>query len=410
MRNRSLVLVPFLVLLFVSVLSLSAQTLRIYHIDVDQGDATLLVAPNGNTLLVDSGRNRQGSRLKRAMDQAGVSRIDFFVDTHYHADHYGGIDDLVNLGIQVVESYDRADKIADVLPSGKLDEPTFVDYETAVGQDATHIRPGDTIPLDPSIMVTCISSGGVVIGEANPSTGRDENDMSVSLLIAFGDFTYFVGGDIGQPTEAKIAERDLVVDVDVYQANHHGSDTSSSRAFMEDLEPRVIVISNGNRRDYKHPKQSTLNLYASLPGPPTVFQTNKYTKGGDGGNVPDTFIADLDAPGDEGTIILNVDGGAGTYTVTYRDVTPQTFQIKGESSSVVIASLLPNPPGNDRLNEEVTLRNSGSTAINLAGWTLEDRSGKSWSLTDLGTLAAGESKTIRRDEIVFRRKGNDNPF
>src|SRR5688572_21510617 len=94
-----------------SITTLSAQDLRIYHIDVEQGDATLFVAPGGKTLLVDSGKNSHGSRIKAVMDDAGVSQIDFFVATHYHEDHYGGIDDLVeDFNIPIVTSYDRGDK------------------------------------------------------------------------------------------------------------------------------------------------------------------------------------------------------------------------------------------------------------------------------------------------------------
>ena len=59
-----------------------AQTLRIFHIDVEQADATLLVSPSGKTLLVDSGKNGHGPRIKAVMDQANVTTIDFFVKTH----------------------------------------------------------------------------------------------------------------------------------------------------------------------------------------------------------------------------------------------------------------------------------------------------------------------------------------
>ena len=71
-----------------------AQTLKIYHIDVEQADATLVISPSGKTLLIDSGKNGYGSRIKAVMKTAGLSRIDHFVCTHYHEDHYGGIDDL----------------------------------------------------------------------------------------------------------------------------------------------------------------------------------------------------------------------------------------------------------------------------------------------------------------------------
>lgn len=125
MRNKSLVLVPLLVLLCVSVVSVSAQTLCIYHIDVDQADATLFVAPNGKTLLVDSGKNNHGSRIKAVMGQAGVSQIDFFVATHYHEDHYGGIDDLVNdPSIMKMSLNNSGDKIT-LIDAGNLARDSF---------------------------------------------------------------------------------------------------------------------------------------------------------------------------------------------------------------------------------------------------------------------------------------------
>src|SRR5436190_23782472 len=88
----------------------SAQTLRIYHIDVEQADAALVVMPNGKTLLIDSGKNGHGSRIKAVMDLAGVTHIDAFVNSHYHEDHFGGIDDLVEMGVPVLETYDRGKK------------------------------------------------------------------------------------------------------------------------------------------------------------------------------------------------------------------------------------------------------------------------------------------------------------
>src|SRR5687768_9882645 len=87
-----------------------AQTLRIFHIDVESADAALLVMPNGKTLLIDSGGNGKGPRLKRAMDDAGVSQIDVFVNSHYHDDHFGGIDELVDAGTSVLEAFDRGEK------------------------------------------------------------------------------------------------------------------------------------------------------------------------------------------------------------------------------------------------------------------------------------------------------------
>lgn len=173
---------------------------------------------------------------------------------------------------------------------------------------------------------------------------------------------------------------------------------------MTDARPTVVVISNGNRVDYGHPRQVTLNTYNALTPPPTVFQTNKYLAGGTlgFGNVPDAFIADPETTDDDGTILLTVNGGANSYTVSYGSAT-HNFAVKAVSpvtppsttSGVVIASLLPNPTGADEQQESVSIRNRGSAAVSLTGWTLRDLSGLHWDLT--GTLAAGQARTFRRN-------------
>jgi len=373
------------------------DTLRIYHIDVEQGDATLFVAPNGQTMLVDSGRNGHGKRIKNVMDQAGVHRIDYFIDTHYHSDHYGGIDDLIkNEHVTVVRAYDRGDK--NFLPSDKTTGKTYKDYFSWVGEDALHLTRGQEIQLDSSVKVICISSGGVVIGEDPPQHGMDENDVSISLLITFGKFKYFLGGDIEAPTETKIADHDLVLDVDVYHSDHHGSNTSSTPSFMEDLHPTVIVISNGNTRQYQHPRQSTLSYYSTMPGPPVVYQTNKYLAGGSlAGNVPDSFIADPETSDEDGTILITVDSDSGKYTVSYPGNSGTSFDTKSDDhSTIVIESVLPNPVGSDRDLEEVTLKNNGSETVSMVGWTLMDEGGATWPLADAGVIQGGSSKTIQR--------------
>ena len=394
---KKLMLITVLVVLFASP---TFADLRIYHIDVDQADATLFVSPSGNTLLVDSGKNGHGPRIKRVMDAAGVNRIDHFVCTHYHEDHYGGIDDLAgDPSVTIGAVYDRGDK--QHLPSSKINSRTYEDYDTAVGRRAMVLSRGETIPLDPGEMtVTCVAKGGVVLGEQSETTGTDENDMSIALLVQYGDFRYFIGGDIEHTTENKLANRDMVMDVDVYQSNHHGSHSSSSWGFMTDMTPSVIIISNGSYRKYRHPRQSTLNLYSRLDPQPVVFQTNKYSFSGDeGGNVPDAYIADLNTDGDDGTILVTVNNASTGYSVSYRSYN-RTYQTKNRGTSnvsVVIESLLPNPVGSDRDNEEVTLRNTSSNPVDISGWTLMDESGRIWSLTGIGTLNPGQSISVRRN-------------
>jgi hypothetical protein len=147
--------------------------------------------------------------------------------------------------------------------------------------------------------------------------------------------------------EAKIVARDLGMDIDVYKADHHGAGNGSSQVLLDGTRPTVIVISNGSRADYRHPRETTLAQMQDLAPAPTIFQTNTYRHAG--GNVPDPFIADLEALGADGTILITVDLAAGNYVVTYRSQS-HTFPIKQHTTAgVVIESLLPNPLGSDGL-------------------------------------------------------------
>jgi beta-lactamase superfamily II metal-dependent hydrolase len=385
-----------------------AQTLRIYHIDVDQAAATLFVAPGGRTLLVDSGKNGHGSRIRAILQLAGVTRIDHFVATHYHEDHYGGIDEVVAAGIPIGTAHDRGDKA--FLPPEKLtDDDTYRDYDTAVGHSAHHLTRGETIDLDPLMTVTCISSGGVVLGENDPpQPGGEENDMSIGLLITFRGFRYWVGGDTETPTEVKIAARDLVQDVDVYLAHHHGADNGSSAGLLGDLRPSVIIISNGSNQRFKHPRRSTLTRMRDLAPAPAIFQLNKYL-GNDtvAANVGADSIADPETTQADGTILVTVDQNAQSYTLSYGART-STFAVKNVGPAppapggVVITRLLPDPvAGPDRTAERVTLRNAGASPADLSAGFLRDAGQRVWSLAGLGTLAGGNSATITREGMAM---------
>jgi hypothetical protein len=186
----------------------------------------------------------------------------------------------------------------------------------------------------------------------------------------------------------------------VYKGDHHGSHSSSSLAFMTDLRPSVVLLSNGNDAIYKHPRLVSLQTYAGLSPAGTVFQVNKCFRPAPCANAPDAQIADPESVDEDGTILVTVDAASNTYVVAY-GTTKRSFPIKAPITltpagpTVVIASLLPNPAGDDEARETVTLANRGSSAVALVGWTLQDRSGATWNLA--GTLSPGQSRTFRRN-------------
>jgi hypothetical protein len=192
------------------------------------------------------------------------------------------------------------------------------------------------------------------------------------------------------------------MNVDLYKAGHHGSDTSSLPLFMNDVQPSVVIISNGSHKGFKHPRQVTLNTYHALkPTPPVVFQINKCLHPLPCGNEPNVSIADPESSDEDGTIAVTVDAATNSYTVAFGSTT-RPFTIKNPaapvvtvSTGIVITSLLPNPVGSDDQLEEVTIENKGMTTASLVGWTLRDRSGATWNLS--GSIAASAARTFRRN-------------
>lgn len=303
--------VLYLALFIFSSSLLYSQSLRIYNIDVNQGDATLVVMPNGTSMLIDSGTDGMGDDVARVIrDIANLEHIDVYVSTHYHSDHYGGIDKIIQREkIPVILFYDR--NAVAWLPDSKTTQKSFIEYETVSRTKRKYLKPGEKIELDPTVSIKCFVVNGLVEGNSNPIISpHNENSHSLGLVISYNGFDYWTSGDMEEDIEEALASAGLLPNVDAMKANHHGSATSSAESFINALDPEIVIISNGNHGGFRHPRQVTLdNIRNTLNNNVSIYQTNKLIKvKTDGGNVPDEFIADIDPAGPEGTILITVSG------------------------------------------------------------------------------------------------------
>ncbi len=296
------------------VASVSAQdTLTIHHLDVGTGDATLLVMPNGKTLLVDAGLDGAASRvIAPFLRSFGVTSLDAFVLTHYDSDHMGGVDKLVlpqEEAILVEAWFDRDEW--EFLPEKKRKAKQFEQY-TEAAETPTQLQPGQQLRLDDEVTIVVVAVNGHVRGAVNKySHPPNENDYSAALLVSYRGFNYFIAGDLTAIVEERLVKEAAIGDIDVYKVSHHGSETSSTPAFLAVIRPEVAVISNGDRAGFNHPRQAVLDNLNAIPNI-EVYQTNKLTKlvnsqsGLVGGNVPAEFIADPETVEDDGTITIVV--------------------------------------------------------------------------------------------------------
>ncbi|MXR50613.1 MBL fold metallo-hydrolase [Halovenus sp. WSH3] len=228
--------------------------LEIHHIDVGQGDATLLIGPEGETMLIDTGRyGDNGTTVLDYLDEQNVDPIDHLVTTHPHADHIGGHE-------AVIGTYEsRREGIGVAYGPGTTHTTnTYKEYRTAIERhDVQHrtVRDGDSIPFGSGVTVT-------VLHPPDEGVSASLNDASLTLLIEFGETEYLTTGDGEEAAESRLVRsHGDTLEADVYQAGHHGSYTSSSEALVDQIDPEVAVVSSAGASPHGHPHDSTLRRF-----------------------------------------------------------------------------------------------------------------------------------------------------
>ncbi len=369
-----------------------AQELGIYCIDVGQGDCTLISSPIGLTFLFDSGDDGQAPNVAAFLDSLGITQLHYFGASHYHCDHIGAIDELiVEEGVPVLlASYDR---------SWWYDSYCYDDYDDVLHDLRMEIQDGDMIYLGSGVTVNCVAVNGN--GQLSPpfDDQYDENDLCIALVVSYGNFDFFVAGDLpGYNTsdyhdiETSVAPE--VGKIEVYQVNHQGSRSSSNPYFLSRLRPAAAVISVG-ANPYGHPHAEAVDridnyavIYQTEDGDGNIVDGDiaiitdglSYTVNGDPYECdPPAVTITLDP--DELPIVIPSEGGSFGYTVAVEngqsfvrkvdawiDVTlpnghhygpirgPQSVTIKGnQSKGMHLVEKVPGnaPPGEYHLNAYV---------------------------------------------------------
>jgi competence protein ComEC len=313
----------------------AVKPLQIYFVDVEGGQATLFVTPQGESLLIDTGwpgnNNRDADRIVAAAKDAGISRIDFVLITHYHDDHVGGAPQLaakfpIGTFIDHGENRETSDEVTQnrwLAYKGLLDSGKFKHIT---------LKPGDTLPIE-GINVEAVTADGEVLktslpgaGDTNPScntsnppTDKTENPRSLGTLATFGKFRIL---DLGDLTTDK--ERDLMCPVnrlgkvDVYIASHHGLFQSGSVALVHPIAPRVAIVDNGAT---KGGSPAALDIIKSSPGLEAFWQLHFSQEAGEAHNTAPELIANLQGP-DAGhylKLTANLDGSFAIFNARTKD-------------------------------------------------------------------------------------------
>jgi competence protein ComEC len=378
-------------------------TLEVHFINVGQSVSTLVVSPEGETMLIDTGDfNNDGEYVLQYLQRHGIDRIDHMVVSHNDADHIGG-------NAAIIEYYEtEANGVGAIYDPGvAASTQTYNEYLDAVEQYNVTLyetREGDSIAFE--------GADVQVLGPPDPYLENEaRNENSIALKLQFGQTSFLFPGDAEDDQEAYLVDNyGGTLQSTVLKAGHHGSASSSSGEFLDAVSPQAVIISSAFDSRYGHPNEEVLQRLADRSL--TTYWTATH------GDI--VLVSDGD------TVSVQTQQSAPTDPLSLRDGDPiepgadapveQRATIEGEAittpvatdggttttvasgdASLAVEDINADAAGDDRenLNDEyVVLSNTGSESLDLSGWTVRDEAGQEYTFPDGFTLDPGARVTL----------------
>jgi glyoxylase-like metal-dependent hydrolase (beta-lactamase superfamily II) len=315
----------------------AVDTLDIYFVNVGHAtgaNATVLVAPSGESAMLDAGLPNQAPRVLEVFKQAGVRQLDYLVNTHFHADHFGGTARLAEQ-FPIINFVDHGDTVE----YGKSDEwwvarrtgakpgmakrydELYATYTKAIEKGhRISVKAGDVVPIK-GIEMKVVCAGGKVIAAPLPGAGQPdvycegverrgvddaEDAQSIGVLVSFGAFRFIYLGDLTWNESLDLfCPRNKVGTVDAYLITHHAQSydaamgayyfglSAAPKAEVHGLHPRVAILSLGSM-GHRLGNSRAMETVHSSPALEDLWQTDLVREGGESKhNAPEQFIANI---------------------------------------------------------------------------------------------------------------------
>lgn len=235
----------------ISQIDVNEDVLRVYYFDVGQADSILIVN-NGESMLIDAGNNDDGDLVVKNLEKIGIEKLNYVIGTHPHEDHIGGLDDVINnIKIENV-----------MMPRTTTNTKSYEDVIDAVSNNKLKIK----VPKEGETFNVGNATCEVMSIEDN---SKNLNECSIVIRLEYKGTSYLFTGDAEKTNEQSRSWPQT----DILKSGHHGSSTSSSQSFLNQIKPSLIVISCGKNNDYGHPHDATMRRYEKLGA--TIFRTDE---------------------------------------------------------------------------------------------------------------------------------------
>lgn len=222
--------------------------LVVHYIDVGQGDAELIQF-KGKNILIDAGPNDSREAFMTYLKRAGVKKLDYVIATHPHEDHIGNMDDVIN-------EFEIGEFIAPKASANTKAFEWMLKNLKKKGLKITTAKAGLKLNLDKDINCEILAP--------NKDNYEDTNDYSAVLKITYGNNKFLFTGDAEALSEKETLSAGSDVSADVLKFGHHGSKTSSSKEFLNKVNPKIGIISCAKGNKYGHPHKQTLDKIKAM--------------------------------------------------------------------------------------------------------------------------------------------------
>jgi len=222
--------------------SSTMRVLKVYVLDVGQGDSIFIITPNRHTILIDGGLEGNGKLILSYLKKEQVMKLDYIIATHPHPDHIGGLVEVINS-----------------IPVGRI----YVNGETETSEENTNFmnaaKKYDILVMHRGDNITLDSVHFIALNPSDTPQKFNSNDNSIVIKITYGAENILLMGDCGIDCEQDILNAGFDVHAQILKVGHHGSKSTSSQVFLDAVRPKEVIISVGAGNEYGHPVQEILD-------------------------------------------------------------------------------------------------------------------------------------------------------